>query len=270
MSHVVRASWLGRVVLVLQRSVGRITSCPIDDVPVALRRVARDMPPPKNHAEWMQLYGALVQFATQAGATLHARDRDRSIRCAAVESQLVARLCGSRPHQIRVEFERWADAFGQHLVEAHQPSLASRIADGIWASYDRPLDVGALSKHYGVTTAQLRRRFAQAFGISLRDYRERVRIIKALGQVQHAKIEAIAHAVGYRSRKNFYRAFLEHVGTTPAQCRKLDPESFARLEDGLKHGLERERRVKGSERRVGERRRNGAPLPTFLEAGASP
>jgi hypothetical protein len=38
------------------------------------------------------------------------------------------------------------------------------------------------------------------------------------------KIESVANSVGYRSKKNFYRQFLRHFGSTPETFRRLVPE----------------------------------------------
>ena len=46
-----------------------------------------------------------------------------------------------------------------------------------------------------------------------------MRLIEALPQVPTEKIDAIALKVGYRSKKNFYRAFQTVTGLTPTAFR---------------------------------------------------
>jgi two-component system response regulator YesN len=56
--------------------------------------------------------------------------------------------------------------------------------------------------------------------MSVRDYATRVRMQRAEQLVREGlKIEAVALTVGYRSKKNFYRQFKRHFGTTPERYR---------------------------------------------------
>jgi AraC-like DNA-binding protein len=62
-----------------------------------------------------------------------------------------------------------------------------------------------------------------------------MRLIEAMPHVSTEKIEAIALKVGYKSKKNFYRAFQDVTGLTPTAFRNLSEErAFAprRIDSG--------------------------------------
>jgi methylphosphotriester-DNA--protein-cysteine methyltransferase len=54
-----------------------------------------------------------------------------------------------------------------------------------------------------------------------------LRLVDALVRVRQEKIEVVALGVGYRSTKNFYRAFRELTGLTPTGFRGLSAERAA-------------------------------------------
>jgi AraC-like DNA-binding protein len=68
----------------------------------------------------------------------------------------------------------------------------------------------------------LGRIFHQVVGVSVHDYVTRVRLDHAAHFIRAGglKIEAVAHSVGYRSKKNFYRQFSKHFGVTPEAYRR--------------------------------------------------
>jgi AraC-like DNA-binding protein len=68
----------------------------------------------------------------------------------------------------------------------------------------------------------LGRLFHQVVGISVHDYVTRVRLDHAAHFIRAGglKIESVAHSVGYRSKKNFYRQFSKHFGATPENYRR--------------------------------------------------
>jgi AraC-like DNA-binding protein/photosystem II stability/assembly factor-like uncharacterized protein len=82
------------------------------------------------------------------------------------------------------------------------------------------LSLATLARALGRQQAYLGRLFRQQMGVSTREYVVRVRLERAAGMIcQGDKVEAVALEVGYRSKKNFYRQFIRHFGTTPAAYR---------------------------------------------------
>lgn len=74
-----------------------------------------------------------------------------------------------------------------------------------------------LARHVRCTPARLRREFRDAFGMSPAAYQRQLRLWEATRLLTRTtlKVEAVANAVGYRSKKNFYRATRALTGQTP-------------------------------------------------------
>src|SRR5688500_8955029 len=79
------------------------------------------------------------------------------------------------------------------------------------------LSVRQLARAVGRHEAFVARLFRQETGITIREYKTRTRMQRAVASIRNGdKVEAVALEVGYRSKKNFYRQFMRHFGTTPA------------------------------------------------------
>jgi transcriptional regulator GlxA family with amidase domain len=105
--------------------------------------------------------------------------------------------------------------------------------------YHLPLNVADLARRVSSSKCQLQRAFSRELGISAHDYHRLTRIISALEHILACdKIEAVALQVGYRSKKNFYRAFHHLTGLTPTQFRAVPGERAMQLIERLRseHG----------------------------------
>lgn len=68
---------------------------------------------------------------------------------------------------------------------------------------------------------RLRGTFHQVTGMSVHEYVTRVRLDHAAHYILSGdKIDSVALAVGYQSKKNFYRQFRRHFGATPVGYRR--------------------------------------------------
>jgi AraC-like DNA-binding protein len=107
-------------------------------------------------------------------------------------------------------------AFHTVLIQRAVDVLESRFAD--------PLTTQAVSTAVRTTPARLARTFQREIGVTLHEYLTRLRLERA-SHLLHSnlKIESIANTVGYRSKKNFYRQFLRHFGSTPETFRRRTP-----------------------------------------------
>ena len=72
------------------------------------------------------------------------------------------------------------------------------------------------------TRARAAGEFKKAYGISPHCYQRQLRIWEGLRLLRGTdlKVEAVAHAVGYRSKKNFYQVTRDVTGGTPTQMRR--------------------------------------------------
>jgi transcriptional regulator GlxA family with amidase domain len=65
--------------------------------------------------------------------------------------------------------------------------------------------------------------------VSPHEYQTRIRLTAAARLLPTEKVEYVALAVGFRSKKNFYRAFRLAMGLSPSEFRRLAPESRCAL-----------------------------------------
>jgi methylphosphotriester-DNA--protein-cysteine methyltransferase len=126
-------------------------------------------------------------------------------------------------------FLRWLDAFFEEFRRMHPLSVATKVSRLIKHDYRRSYNHTDLARRFHVTPLQLRREFQREFGVSIRECQREKRVIAALEQMTTGKIEAIALQVGYRSKKNFYRALKRVIGLTPTAFRQLSHERARHL-----------------------------------------
>ena len=84
---------------------------------------------------------------------------------------------------------------------------------------DRPLDLGALSKHVGIAPHYLSRKVRAETGATLQRHLRRIRIDRACEQLSSgtSNITETAYDVGYQSLSHFAKAFREETGKSPRQ-----------------------------------------------------
>lgn len=97
-------------------------------------------------------------------------------------------------------------------------SLAQRAADHIAQHCATPIQLRRLARTLGCDETKLRRDFRAEYGVSPREYHQRVRVQRALILMASGptKTSAIARAVGYASESHFYKAVRRLTGRTPA------------------------------------------------------
>jgi two-component system response regulator YesN len=90
----------------------------------------------------------------------------------------------------------------------------------IRSEYSDVVTLRMLAHRLGKQPDSLGRLFYNELGVTVRDCLTRVRMERAEELVRAGvKIESVALSVGYRSKKNFYRQFRRHFGTTPDEYR---------------------------------------------------
>jgi AraC-like DNA-binding protein len=104
--------------------------------------------------------------------------------------------------------------------ERHARAVQS-VRDYIDANYSDRITSARLARHVGLTRAELSTVFLRSVGQTVSQYLNAIRLRHALEQVLRGdKIEAVAMAVGYRSKITFYRHFQKATGFTPAAFRR--------------------------------------------------
>lgn len=98
--------------------------------------------------------------------------------------------------------------------------VADSIREVLERRYAERLRLKDIAKELGVSESKASRCFRAVYRATIHQHLLVVRVKHGLSMVtQGAKIESAAFAVGFRSKKDFYRAVQKVVGCTPAQFR---------------------------------------------------
>jgi AraC-like DNA-binding protein len=190
------------------------------------------LPVPNHPLESLVLDGLLFKIAVRWSTHVHNQfHSDRTTNCGFdPDTDLVRswRNCYSSPISA---FADWATSFLDKVEQAHQPSATARVKEIIDRRTVTRLNVNLLAREVGCHPVRLRAIFKRDFGLSMREYQTRCRILRAahLLAASDVKVDAVARAAGFSNRKNFYGAFKRMLGTNPSAVRnwsEADVDSF--------------------------------------------
>lgn len=217
--------WLDVVVNEMQVVNGLILVTDPADTPALLHRLVQRIPAPVRPTERQLLRGLLLEFAFRWSKRLHASAHaGQPARCAFDGTAFLEDFLNDGHRDARTAFAEWIDRFSAEFLRRHQPSTAMQAARRLREGYARFEPLRTLARECHTTPVRLAREFMRQFGMSIPHYRRMVRLVEALGRVRHEKVEVVALQVGYRSPKNFYRAFRELTGMTPTDFRRLSTD----------------------------------------------
>lgn len=240
--------WLAAVTQKLQIAVGGMRTIDLDHMRHALARAVAAIPAARTPVERQILRGFLWELAARCASCAHALLHPSSDpACTFQEQQLAVLSFVASTEDPRTIFQRWLPVFFQNLRQAHPISPAQRVARRLDAEFERRLPLSTLAAQVQMRPRPLQRAFRQAFGMTIREYHARRRILAALDAVVEGKSEAAALAVGYRSRKNFNRQFRQCTGLTPTQFRWLAIDRREAIATELRRSLGDFRRFRPQE-----------------------
>jgi AraC-like DNA-binding protein len=227
----VRPRWLKAIVDAVQVAGGRVSVTPdAREARAVLEQFIASLPTPQRPIEELMLNGLLLEFAVRSGVALHERVHGKDTRrCGFTPALAVERAWGSGDVDGRQAFATWVHRFCAELSRTHQPSTVRQVAAIVRDRFSETWGVGTLARRFRTTPARLRLEFRHEYGMSIHDYQRVVRTLRALDRLADEKVEAVAYAVGYRSKKNFYRAFQAVTGRTLDAYRRLSPEGAVRV-----------------------------------------
>ena len=115
----------------------------------------------------------------------------------------------------------WAQRFGEGLGRTHD-LLAERARRQLLQNPAQRIPLSALARDAAASASVVHRRFVSTVGETPLQYRTRRRVLAAIPLIRQGhKIDAIASEVGWKKRKDLYRALRDVVGMSPAQIRSL-------------------------------------------------
>ncbi|EKO3910743.1 AraC family transcriptional regulator [Vibrio fluvialis] len=122
--------------------------------------------------------------------------------------------------QVLVEQLTHATPIGSYLPTSTDPLLGKVLT---WLEQDPASNASlqTLAKQAHTTERTLMRRAQRDLGISVSEWRQRLRVVKAMPMLEAGdKVENIAHDLGYASASAFIAMFRRLMGVTPDEYRR--------------------------------------------------
>jgi AraC-like DNA-binding protein len=212
------------------RAIGWCMPPPSDELAEPFRRLS----PPETRAGAVLTASILTAFVDSLGIRLHANFHGtcrRSVDCrfqvprlepCELSEKSAAELLTVWLHQYEREFDR------THCT------MVRKAKQYVVRQFATPVRVAALAIVLGTHERTLQRTFAYETGITVREYQARVRLANALPQLYAGdKVEAVAMTVGWKSKKDLYRAMHRVIGMHPSTVRTLSIDAV----NGIVHQL---------------------------------
>jgi AraC-like DNA-binding protein len=188
-----------------------------------LREFAAGLADPEQPAEKLLYSGLLLDVALRWGRQIHEDFHlEYPTACSFDPAARVPRYWQEqRQRSPRAVFVEWAQSFLDEFDRTHRVSPAIQAKAILDEADGSRVRVGSLAAKVGCHSVRLRSSFKEQFGISIREYQTRRRILSAarLLVMSELKVDYVAQSTGFRSRKNFYDAFTRIVGSKPAVVR---------------------------------------------------
>lgn len=231
----VHSQWSFELAAACQRFAGHTLDPEPEQFRLAIATFSRDLPETTTAAERMILRDRLRLATESAGHQFHAQfHRYFGRSCGGHISPRHSWYSTDDGWEIDDVLFRWAADYLQAFEKTHRWPGQVRAARHLRHHFGEPLNITQLARLVACGRGTLVRTFAATFGMSIVEYHTRCRIRAAFDQLRDpgSNVGEVAFAVGYRSRKNFYRALRSHTGLTPSQVRQLGDEErrAARIE----------------------------------------
>jgi AraC-like DNA-binding protein len=242
----IRRRWLDDVIRASQQIAGQSLLADREEVRALLQSFADSLRPSSSPIEAVLLRSVLLDTAYRCGNALHDRlHPQRSAVCPFNPATQLIHFWHAGGRSAATAFQEWIVEFFAELDRTHPLTIAGRIAQLLNRDYKMRWSVQALSRRYRVPATVLSRAFKQEFGVSIRRHQELVRLAMAMGDLRGDKVEAVALQVGYRSKKDFYRAFKQVTGMTVTDFRNLTPDHARQIHERVQFKVLRPSRLFG-------------------------
>jgi AraC-like DNA-binding protein len=228
------AHWLAQTDAAIQRAHDEAMLANAEEIGDILRRAIESIEPPPDQLHAAALKLKAMWLCRALLLMLHRVLTPSSCDCyrsAWRRADTLMRWAGDPRHAMRQCIEALLADFDR----AHPPTGASMAARIIRADSGKRWRGTHLTGAASMSPARLRRDFQRVFGFGPSAYVHLVRVTKAVAMLStDIKVDAIAGEVGYRSKKDFYRALKRWVGCTPTELRALSCDERCWLEQQLR------------------------------------
>jgi AraC-like DNA-binding protein len=186
-----------------------------------------DVPHATLYTEAAVASSILVQFTVNLGRAihqgLHASPDARGCRFDPESSTPPLWIDRARPVAWRPAevITAWAERFNDELGRTHD-LLAERARRHLMQHAAQRIPMSALARDAAASASVVHRRFVATVGETPLQYRTRRRVLAAIPLIRQGyKIDVVASEVGWKKRKDLYRALRDVAGLSPAQIRSL-------------------------------------------------
>lgn len=210
-----------------QELAGRLMMADRDQARHIVEVFSAAIPRPVNQLEQILLRSVLLNVAYKTGLAVHNRVHGGRVENCDFSPTVVLDRFWSENADPLTQFDHWSKSFFELLNETHPPSVGSSVARLIKRDVRQSWTLGRLAAFFHVTPSKIRRSFQREFRVSMGDYQRLARLLAALDLVRSDKMAVAALSVGFRSTKNFCRAFARLIGITPSKFRQLSNEQAA-------------------------------------------
>jgi AraC-like DNA-binding protein len=199
-----------------------------------VREFVQRLPHPRAPFEHLLFKAILCDLALRWCDQLH-RQYESSHGCRSrLSSTHLIEYWQRFPTSPVVAFDKWSATLIETFERTHVSAAvrAKRLVDE--ATVQR-FSTPSLARAVGCHPSRLRSSFKLSFGISIREYQTRRQVLQAARLLMSSteKVDAVARATGFKSRKNFYAAFRRLAGTTPTAIRHWSHSDLESLERRL-------------------------------------
>ena len=227
--------WLDRLILQVQELSLAVVTEEQHELPAVVRHFGEQLEPPPDPLHTALLATLLLDVCRHTFESLHASLPHDRCNCAAESWSMLSLFTRWYETDPRAAVYAWTEAFFRAYRCNHPPTVSTRAAEMMRTSPATAWTVHAIARRLGVTRRTLSVEFRDRFGIGPLDYLHLARIARVLEALQQpVKIEALAAELGYRSKKDFYRAFRAWTGMTPTAVRALPSDTRRILEASVR------------------------------------
>ena len=189
-----------------------------------------DIPEPTTHGDVLLVRSVLSRFADRLGNHLHStfhrqyRPTMRSCPFRSVGVDVAGPSAISTSAAMLLD--EWLARYRQEFDRAHA-TVAQRARRYLERHAVEALTIADVAAALNIETRALQRAFLSETGLHLKEYQMRLRVATALPQLRSGeKIEAIAIVVGWKSKKDLYRATDRLMGRSPSAIRSMSSDAL--------------------------------------------
>lgn len=227
--------WLGDLIDRVQSFPDLLSEAEPTETSALADRWVKSLPAAADPIEQLALALLLVNVAVVVLDHLH-RDRgSRDCKCYDAIAKLIRTTLPAGKMDSRAIFSGWLGPMQRTFLSEHPPTISEQAALLVRKEPARRWKLSETAATFGTPARRFAIEFQHVFARPFRDYVHLVRLSRALPEITEDgnKVEAAALNVGFKSKKDLYRACAKALRTTPAKLRRLETSDRTKLYGSL-------------------------------------